>query len=91
MSCQKVNYFTELSHQRENYLEGLSHQITFPKKYELGYIIKFFNIYISANAEALWNVWQMLGAKLSSSSVPVQSNLNWDLALNLVITNTKYA
>ena len=25
-------------------------------------------------------------AKLSSSSVPVQSNLNWDLALNLVIT-----
>ena len=25
-------------------------------------------------------------AQLSSSSVPVQSNLNWDLALNLVIT-----
>ena len=25
-------------------------------------------------------------AKLSLSSVPVQSNLNWDLALNLVIT-----
>ena len=25
-------------------------------------------------------------AKLSSSSVPVQSNLNWDLALNLAIT-----
>ena len=25
-------------------------------------------------------------AKLSSSSIPVQSNLNWDLALNLLIT-----
>ena len=25
-------------------------------------------------------------AKLSSSPVPVQSNLNWDLALNLIIT-----
>ena len=29
---------------------------------------------------------QQIIAKLSSSSVPVQSNLNWDLALNLVIT-----
>ena len=60
--------------------------------YEICIFLKYKDISHSSNRKILTLVsfilifWNLSFAKLSSSSVPGQSNLKWDLALNLVIT-----
>ena len=69
----------------QSFMQQIWHSITHSTPILLWYLKSHFTFIFAVNF-TLDCTFKSYFAKLSSSSVPVQSNLNWDLALNLVIT-----